>query len=250
MEGLAFQSGELARWNGKNGGGGSFVHFNGMSVDSRNAGGSSWAGASRGILRRRQVVLTAYICLHQGSLQCLQCDWGYRRYWPFNGQQAFRRKGSIHTVSSQNHGPTKKWPSWERKSLGSPKGSLQLYERKKWMQWKVAKLLIVKWHGAKFTRVCSSSTPARVLEPQWLRKTSINPVVSPVFHIAVCPLMNICLAAPDGDIQAPMEEYYQMGVSDVEMTELLKQHYDTEKYGLRYFTSQHNCNFLTSLSPV
>ena len=40
-EGLAFQSGELARWNGKNGGGGSFVRFNGMSIDSRNAGGSS-----------------------------------------------------------------------------------------------------------------------------------------------------------------------------------------------------------------
>jgi hypothetical protein len=80
------------------------------------------------------------------------------------------------------------------------------------------------------------------LQPQWLRKTSTNPAVSPAFHIAVCPLINMCLTAPDGDIQGPMAEYYQMGVSDVEMTELLKQHYDTEKYGLRYFTFHHNRN--------
>jgi len=29
-----------------------------------------------------------------------------------------------------------------------------------------------------------------------------------------------------------MEEYYRMGISDVEMTELLKQHYDTNQYNL------------------
>jgi hypothetical protein len=54
--------------------------------------------------------------------------------------------------------------------------------------------------------------------------------------------MNICLVAPDGDIRAPMEDYHRLGVSDVEMTELLKKHYDTEKYGLRYFTFQHDRN--------
>jgi hypothetical protein len=32
-----------------------------------------------------------------------------------------------------------------------------------------------------------------------------------------------------------MGEYFKMGVSDVQMGELLKAHYDTKAYGLRYF---------------
>jgi hypothetical protein len=34
--------------------------------------------------------------------------------------------------------------------------------------------------------------------------------------------------APDDDIQAPMREYFNMGVSDVQMRDLLKAHYDTK----------------------
>ena len=33
-----------------------------------------------------------------------------------------------------------------------------------------------------------------------------------------------------------MEEYFKMGVSDVQMGDLLKVHYDTQAYGLRYLT--------------
>ena len=33
-----------------------------------------------------------------------------------------------------------------------------------------------------------------------------------------------------------MEEYFKMGVSDVQMGDLLKVHYDSNVYGLRYFT--------------
>jgi hypothetical protein len=32
----------------------------------------------------------------------------------------------------------------------------------------------------------------------------------------------------------PLRQYYELGLSDVKIAELLKEHYDTEQYGLRY----------------
>ena len=45
---------------------------------------------------------------------------------------------------------------------------------------------------------------------------------------------NFSVIAPDNDIRGPMEKYFKMGVPDVQMGELLKAHYDTKAYGLRY----------------
>jgi hypothetical protein len=39
--------------------------------------------------------------------------------------------------------------------------------------------------------------------------------------------------APDELIKGPLTDYYAMGVSDMEITKLLKSHFDTTKYGLR-----------------
>ena len=39
--------------------------------------------------------------------------------------------------------------------------------------------------------------------------------------------------APDETIKGPLTDYYAMGISDVEITQMLKNHYDTSKYGLR-----------------
>lgn len=39
--------------------------------------------------------------------------------------------------------------------------------------------------------------------------------------------------APDEFIKAPLIDYYSMGINDIEITKLLKSHYDTTKYGLR-----------------
>jgi hypothetical protein len=41
------------------------------------------------------------------------------------------------------------------------------------------------------------------------------------------------LIAPDEFIKEPLTDYYAMGISDVQITKLLKNHYDTTKYGLR-----------------
>jgi hypothetical protein len=40
--------------------------------------------------------------------------------------------------------------------------------------------------------------------------------------------------APDEDIQEHLRYYYELGLTDVKVTEALKQHYDTDIYGLRY----------------
>ena len=70
---------------------------------------------------------------------------------------------------------------------------------------------------------------------RWQGKTSISPAVSP--HIILSSTTNFFFViAPDDDIQAPMREYFNMGVSDVQMGDLLKAHYDTNTYGLRYLT--------------
>ncbi|KAF8236192.1 hypothetical protein L208DRAFT_1126754, partial [Tricholoma matsutake] len=37
----------------------------------------------------------------------------------------------------------------------------------------------------------------------------------------------------DGDIHQPLTKYFELGCSDVDITELLKLHYDTTVYGLR-----------------
>ena len=39
--------------------------------------------------------------------------------------------------------------------------------------------------------------------------------------------------APDEFIKGPLIDYYAMGINDIEITKLLKGHYDTTKYGLR-----------------
>jgi hypothetical protein len=39
--------------------------------------------------------------------------------------------------------------------------------------------------------------------------------------------------APEEDIGVLLEEYFNLGCSDVETTELLKFHYDTASHGLR-----------------
>jgi hypothetical protein len=44
----------------------------------------------------------------------------------------------------------------------------------------------------------------------------------------------ICIfTAPDELIKGPLTDYYSMGINDVQITKLLKSHYDTTKYGLR-----------------
>jgi hypothetical protein len=39
--------------------------------------------------------------------------------------------------------------------------------------------------------------------------------------------------APDEDIRGPLKEYFRLGCSDVDITELLKAHYDVMTHGLR-----------------
>ena len=41
-------------------------------------------------------------------------------------------------------------------------------------------------------------------------------------------------SAPDESIKEPLQQYYKLGLLDVRITELLKEHYDTDNYGLRY----------------
>lgn len=70
---------------------------------------------------------------------------------------------------------------------------------------------------------------------QWQDKININPTVSP--HIIHSSSVNLFFViAPDDDIRGPMEEYFNMGVSDVQMVDLLKAHYDTNAHGLGYLT--------------
>jgi hypothetical protein len=40
--------------------------------------------------------------------------------------------------------------------------------------------------------------------------------------------------APDKDIHGPLEEYFRLGCSNVDITELLKEHYDVMTHGLRF----------------
>ncbi|KAF8237271.1 hypothetical protein L208DRAFT_1248282, partial [Tricholoma matsutake] len=42
--------------------------------------------------------------------------------------------------------------------------------------------------------------------------------------------------APDGDICKPLVDYFELGCSDILITELLKLHYDTTVYGLSVIT--------------
>ncbi|KAF8522943.1 hypothetical protein BU17DRAFT_86522 [Hysterangium stoloniferum] len=41
---------------------------------------------------------------------------------------------------------------------------------------------------------------------------------------------------PDESIQEPLRQYYELGLSDVKIAELLKEHYDTNNYGLSVIT--------------
>jgi hypothetical protein len=40
--------------------------------------------------------------------------------------------------------------------------------------------------------------------------------------------------APEDDIQPPLTFYYNLGMNDVEISKQMKDHYDTDIYGLRY----------------
>jgi hypothetical protein len=40
--------------------------------------------------------------------------------------------------------------------------------------------------------------------------------------------------APDEYIQEHLKHYYDLGLTDIRVAEALQQHYDTDKYGLRY----------------
>jgi hypothetical protein len=42
------------------------------------------------------------------------------------------------------------------------------------------------------------------------------------------------LSAPDEDIRGPLKLYFEPGLNDVEVTKHLKDHYDTDQYGLRF----------------
>jgi len=41
---------------------------------------------------------------------------------------------------------------------------------------------------------------------------------------------------PDEDIQEHLRCYYELGLTDIKVTEALKQHYDTDTYGLSVYT--------------
>ena len=70
---------------------------------------------------------------------------------------------------------------------------------------------------------------------RWQGRTSISPAVSlHIIHPSTTHFFFVI--APDDDIQGPMREYFNMGVSDVQMGELLKAHYDANTYGIRYLT--------------
>jgi hypothetical protein len=45
--------------------------------------------------------------------------------------------------------------------------------------------------------------------------------------------VHLFLVALDKDIWEPLKCYYDLGLTDIKVTEALKQHYDTNKYGLR-----------------
>ena len=84
------------------------------------------------------------------------------------------------------------------------------------------------------TTQCCGTAP--LITIQWLGKINISHVVS---YTVICTPVNfhvglICsFLAPDTEIQEPLRQYYELGLSDVKVTELLKEHYDTEQYGLR-----------------
>jgi hypothetical protein len=44
----------------------------------------------------------------------------------------------------------------------------------------------------------------------------------------------ILFSAPDDDIKEPLTMYFNLGLNDKEVTKQLKDHYDTEVYGLRF----------------
>jgi len=41
------------------------------------------------------------------------------------------------------------------------------------------------------------------------------------------------IPAPDDNIRGPLTQFVGMGLSDVDIADLLKEHYDTSMYGLR-----------------
>jgi len=55
--------------------------------------------------------------------------------------------------------------------------------------------------------------------------------------------------APDEDIQEHLRHYYELGLMDVKVTEALKQHYDTDTYGMRYVSYVFHLWVFLSLPP-
>jgi hypothetical protein len=79
---------------------------------------------------------------------------------------------------------------------------------------------------------------------QCLRITNTSLVMRPVY--SSCKIKRlIWFAAPDEIIQEPLTLYFNLGLSDVEITKQLRDHFDTEDYGLRY-AFLHILAYLTS----
>ena len=85
------------------------------------------------------------------------------------------------------------------------------------------------------THCCRTAPPITI---QWLGRINISHVVS---YTVICTPVNFHMdlihsfLAPDTEIQEPLRQYYELGpgLSDIKVTELLKEHYDTEQYELR-----------------
>ena len=68
--------------------------------------------------------------------------------------------------------------------------------------------------------------------PSKLENAQSTQALSSVSHLPWL-ISSEFLLAPDEDICGPLEEYFRLGCSDVDITELLKAHYDVTTYGLR-----------------
>ena len=71
------------------------------------------------------------------------------------------------------------------------------------------------------------------LEPEMPKKNQHKPCCQYLISLTFSKPIEYFFPAPDEDIHEPLEEYFNLGCSDVETTELLKFHYDTASHGLR-----------------
>ena len=85
-----------------------------------------------------------------------------------------------------------------------------------------------QWMWRTITNICALATCNLT---SWETNTSFF-----VSAIAIIGKFNdsFYFLAPEEDIRRPFQEYFDLGCSDVQITDLLKSHYDNETYGLRY----------------